>query len=55
MPPSPKKLMTVREHYEYLRKQIKKNGGKNKKSPKSSYSFTGQDANGLDGSYYLEH
>ena len=56
MPRSQKKL-TLREHFEYLRKQIKKNNGKIGKTnkPKSSYTFTGQDANGLDGSHYLKH
>jgi hypothetical protein len=52
--PAAKKLMTIREHYEYLRKQIKKNNGKIKK-PKCTYTFIGQDANGLEGNHYLKH
>lgn len=53
MPSSTKKL-TLRERYENIRKSIKKNNGKTKKS-NSTYTYTGNDANGLDGSYYLQH
>lgn len=53
MPPSPKKI-TLRERYEQLRKAIKKNNGKSKKPP-SPYTFTGQDENGLEGKYFLDH
>lgn len=51
--PSNKK-MTLRERYEKLRKEIKKNNKKSKKNG-SPYTYTGQDNNGLEGRYYLEH
>ena len=55
MPPSPSnKKMTLRERYESIRKAIKANSGKTKKK-NSNYTYTGNDANGLDGSYYLSH
>lgn len=51
------KRMTLKQRYEELSKAIKRNNGKTSKSKskKSSYTFTGQDANGLDGSYYHQH
>ena len=57
MPAASKKKMTMREFYESLRKRMKKNNGKTNKRKKdnSSYTFTGHDENGLNGSYYLQH
>jgi len=54
---SPKK-MTLREQYDKIRKSIKKNNGKSTKSKyggNSSYTYTGQDSNGLGGQFYLNH
>lgn len=55
--PKVAKQMTLRERYEAISKNIKMNNGKTSKGKKlnSTYTFTGQDSNGLDGSYYLQH
>ena len=56
MPSTTQKRLTLRERYEMISKSIKQNGGKTSKNKKNSnYSYTGNDANGLDGSYYLHH
>ena len=52
--PSATKKMTLAQRYEYLRKQIKKNNGRNKKKIIVNSSKI-HDDHGLDGSYYLGH
>ena len=50
--PSMTKKMTLAQRYEYLRKQIKKNNGRDKKKIIVNSSKI-HDDHGLDGSYYI--
>jgi hypothetical protein len=52
--PSATKKMTLAQRYEYLRKQIKKNNGRDKKKIVVNLSKI-HDDHGLDCSYYLNH
>ena len=49
------KKMTLAQRYEYLRKQIKKNNGRDGKKKTVINSSKIHDNHGLDGSYYLSH
>ncbi len=56
MPRKSVKKITIKERYEKLRKQIKKNNGRNgKKRTSDNISPKIHDDHGLSGAYYLNH